>query len=103
MLIAGVSFLCGVPFTLLVMLSSSHPLNLAPVLFAAAITPIYYGPGFSLALGLAPAPMRGRVMAVTLVMSNILGAGLGPQFIGWISDALSARAIRGLCRTRWLA
>ena len=38
-----------------------------------------------------PAPLRGRMMAVTLVLSNIVGAAVGPQIIGGLSDYLQSR------------
>jgi predicted MFS family arabinose efflux permease len=50
---------------------------------------IYFGPGFSLALGLTPASLRGRMMALIFVLMNLLGSGMGPQIVGWTSDALA--------------
>ena len=60
-------------------------------LIAALLNPLYYGPGFSLAVSLTPPLMRGRMIAVTFVLCNVLGAGIGPQIIGWISDYLTAQ------------
>jgi len=91
LVICGVSILAAIPFTLMVLLGAGGPLNLVPFFATALLNPVYYGPGFSLMLSLAPATMRGRMMAVTLVVSNILGAGIGPQIIGWISDYLATR------------
>jgi len=91
LMICGLSVLIGAPFTVMVLLGSAQPLQPAPYFIAAFVTPLYYGPGFSLAVGLAPPAMRGRLMAVTFVLCNILGAGIGPQIIGWISDYLASQ------------
>jgi predicted MFS family arabinose efflux permease len=50
---------------------------------------VYYGAGFGLVLNLAPSRMRGRLMAITFVLSNVLGAGFGPQIVGFLSDTLA--------------
>jgi hypothetical protein len=48
----------------------------------------YQGPAFGLRLILATALTKGRTIAVLLILCNILGAGLGPQPAGFISDLL---------------
>lgn len=42
---------------------------------------------FVLALELTQTRMRGTTMALLLVLSNVFGYGLGPQIVGWLSDA----------------
>jgi MFS family permease len=91
LLIAGVSTIAGVGFYGWVLLNRSPTLPVAPLLIAATLGPLYYGPGFSLALGFAPPAMRGRMMALTYVLCNVFGAGFGPQAVGLLSDALAAR------------
>lgn len=49
---------------------------------------VHYGPAFSAILSLAPSNMRAMASALTLLIINLLGAGLGPQIIGLISDGL---------------
>jgi MFS family permease len=61
------------------------------LLLLGVATSVYYGPAFGLCLNLAPAAMRGRTMAVLLILCNILGAGLGPQVVGFLSDLFNSR------------
>jgi MFS family permease len=49
---------------------------------------MYIGPGHSLYLGWAPPRIRGTLAAIVIVGCNLLGAGLGPQLVGSISDLL---------------
>jgi len=49
---------------------------------------VHYGPGFSAVLSLAPNTMRAMASAMTMLIINLIGAGLGPQIIGLLSDAL---------------
>jgi predicted MFS family arabinose efflux permease len=56
---------------------------------------VYYGAGFGLVATLAPPRMRARVLAITFVLANVLGAGLGPQIIGALSDAFAAAGDTG--------
>jgi MFS family permease len=48
----------------------------------------YLGPTFALIQGLAPTRMRALWAAITLLVINLVGLGLGPMLIGIISDAL---------------
>ena len=48
----------------------------------------YLGPTFALIQGLAPLRMRALWAAITLLVINLVGLGLGPMAIGMISDAL---------------
>jgi MFS family permease len=49
---------------------------------------MFIGPGHSLYLGWAPPRMRGTLAAIVIVTSNLVGAGIGPQLVGAISDVL---------------
>lgn len=48
----------------------------------------YLGPTFALIQGLAPLRMRALWAAITLLVINLIGLGLGPTLIGIISDLL---------------
>ena len=49
----------------------------------------YYGPSFSLVQGLANIKIRALTIAIVMFVQNLIGAGLGPQSVGLISDALT--------------
>jgi len=50
--------------------------------------PIYIGPAFSLASSLVSPALRGRTLAIISVLCNFIGAGIGPQLVGAVSDIL---------------
>jgi MFS family permease len=59
----------------------------------------YLGPTFALIQGLAPLRVRAMWAAVTLLVINLVGLGIGPLAIGLISDAL--RPSLGAESLRW--
>jgi MFS family permease len=59
------------------------PLYAVAVLFQSS----YLGPTFALLQGLAPLRLRSMWAAITLLIINLIGLGLGPTAIGAISDA----------------
>lgn len=78
----------GLPLSFLFFASSDPyvavPLYWLSVLFVSS----YLGPTFALIQGLAPLRMRALWAAVTLLVINLVGLGLGPTAIGAISDLL---------------
>lgn len=59
----------------------------------------YLGPTFALIQGLAPVRLRALWAAITLLVINLIGLGLGPTLVGVISDAL--RPSLGADSLRW--
>jgi len=52
------------------------------------------GPGHSSYLTVAAPRMRATLSAIVVIACNLVGAGLGPQIIGWLSDLLQRTADR---------
>jgi MFS family permease len=78
----------GLPLSFL-FFASSDPFIAVPIYWASLIlVNSYLGPTFALIQGLAPLRMRALWAAVTLLVINLIGLGLGPTMIGVISDAL---------------
>lgn len=48
----------------------------------------YLGPSFALIQHLAPLQIRAMWAAITLLVINLVGLGLGPTLVGWLSDIL---------------
>jgi hypothetical protein len=59
----------------------------------------YLGPTFALVQGLAPLRMRALWAAITLLVINLIGLGLGPTLIGVLSDVF--RPVAGEESLRW--
>lgn len=87
LVLSGVANLAQVPI-LLIGLLATRGSGFPPIFLVwTVLQTIYYGAGFGLVLSWAPPRMRGRLMALTFVLANVLGAGLGPQIIGLLSDS----------------
>jgi MFS family permease len=52
----------------------------------------YLPPTLSLVQNLVPPGQRGVAIAVYTLISGIIGTGIGPGLVGWISDAFAERA-----------
>ncbi len=82
-----------IPFALAFLYAESPAVALtvyAPQVFVGTL---YMGPMYALVQGLAKLRMRAQASALLLVLINVLGMGLGPWFVGLLSDAL--RETRG--------
>jgi MFS family permease len=87
--IPGIATIAGVPFVLGAYL---WPDRYGSLLFLAGATmcaSFWYGPTFALTQNLAPARMRAQAAAILLLIINLIGLGLGPQFVGLLSDLLA--------------
>lgn len=78
--------LIALPFMLVVYwmpdATSAIAIYLLSVLFANS----YLGPSFALIQGLAPVKLRALWAAITLLVINLVGLGLGPTMVGWLSE-----------------
>ncbi|ODP36429.1 MFS transporter [Sphingomonas turrisvirgatae] len=89
----------GLPLSFL-FFASSDPWVGVPIYWVSIIlVNSYLGPTFALIQGLAPLRMRALWAAVTLLVINLIGLGLGPTLIGVISDAL--KPTFGVESLRW--
>ena len=52
---------------------------------------MYLGPTFALTQGLVKVGMRALASAILLFVLNLIGLGIGPSFVGVLSDALEPR------------
>lgn len=78
----------GLPLSFL-FYAAGDPWIAVPIYWASLILiNSYLGPTFALIQGLAPLRMRALWAAVTLLVINLIGLGLGPTLIGVISDTL---------------
>lgn len=80
--------LVGLPLSFLFYLTTDQNLALLAYFVSLLLVNSYLGPTFALIQGLAPLRMRALWAAVTLLVINLVGLGLGPTLIGVISDLL---------------
>lgn len=78
----------GLPLSFVFYLASDQTTALLAYFVSMLLTNSYLGPTFALIQGLAPLRMRAMWAAVTLLVINLVGLGLGPALIGLASDLL---------------
>jgi hypothetical protein len=55
---------------------------------AAVLGAFYLGPSFAIVQSVAPLAIRATAAAITLFILNFIALGLGPWFVGFVSDLL---------------
>jgi MFS family permease len=78
----------ALPFTLAFFLLDSPVAAIASYFMYVLLANSYLGPTFALIQGLAPVRLRALWAAITLLVINLIGLGLGPTLVGVISDLL---------------
>lgn len=89
--VVSIAILLALPFTIFFYLAKETSTALMIGLAPALLGGVYLAPSFALNQGLVSVRMRSVASAILLFILNIIGLGLGPQTVGILSDALSAR------------
>lgn len=87
--IVSVALLLSMPFALYSYLADSAYTALWLLVVPVMLGNFYQATTFSQVQGLVGLRMRAVSAAVLLFILNIIGLGLGPQFVGWLSDQLA--------------
>jgi MFS family permease len=97
MWIPGLATAVGIPLAFGI---SLWPVGEQALLFAfpaAIVGPMYLGPTFAMTQSLVKLRMRSMASAILLFILNLIGLGLGPWFIGIVSDSLApSQGVRSL-------
>ena len=78
----------ALPFSVLFYLSTDTTMAIAFYFIAGFFAACYLGPTFALIQSEAPLRQRAMWAAIALFVNNLIGLGLGPPLVGWISDVL---------------
>jgi MFS family permease len=70
------------------LLSSNHVVAWLLLLIPNALNILWLGPVITAVQHLVPHRMRATASASFLLINNLIGLGVGPYLIGWLSDAL---------------
>jgi len=98
--VPAIATLAGVPIALGYYLSPNPYVALLLFGIPAGIAgPMYLGPTFALTQTLVKPEMRALASAILLFVMNLIGLGIGPWFVGFMSDALAPRF--GVESLRW--
>ncbi len=87
--VCALSLVLHAPFAISAYLAGNAYVTLALLVIPALLGPVYNAPNFAMTQGLVPVRMRAAAAAVLLFVLNLIGMGLGPLFVGWLSDLLS--------------
>jgi hypothetical protein len=79
---------CALPFTIAFYLATTTQVAVTAYLIAILFSTAYLGATFALIQSEAPIRLRATWAAITLLINNMIGLGLGPLTVGAISDAL---------------
>jgi predicted MFS family arabinose efflux permease len=89
MWIPGMATIGAVPFAVLFYTTQDPMLALFLAVPGAILGPMYLGPSFAMTQALVTPGMRALASALLLFILNIIGLGLGPWFVGFLSDYLN--------------
>src|SRR3546814_7417194 len=70
--------------------TSSYAVAMGCLFFGFAILTCAYGPIYALVQNVMRPDMRAFAISLTLLATNLIGAGLGPLLIGFASDVAAA-------------
>jgi MFS family permease len=97
--VPGIGSVLTVPVIFAVYLAPSPELALVISLISSIASGLYLGPTFAMTQAIVPPRMRAQAAAVMLLVLNLIGLGMGPQFVGFLSDLL--KPVHGLESVRW--
>jgi MFS family permease len=87
--VPGIATLVMVPFQLVAYLYGGVWVVVASLMMVAILGNAYLGPSFAMTQALVSLRMRAVASAILLFVLNLIGMGLGPYFIGVLSDILT--------------
>lgn len=88
MWVVAIAGVIAFPFGFSVYLAEDPTWTLALFILPATAGALYLGPSLAMTQGLARLKMRAAASAVLLFILNIIGLGLGPWAVGFVSDLL---------------
>lgn len=97
--VPGIGSVVSIPFVFGVFLAPDPVIALIISLVSSVAGGLYLGPTFAMTQAIVPPRMRAQAAAVMLLVLNLIGLGLGPQFVGWLSDML--KPAYGVESVRW--
>lgn len=91
MWVPGIATILGVPFAFPLYLWPNGYVALALAVPGYILGPMWLGPTLAMTQGLVKLRMRALASAILIFIINMIGLGLGPVFVGYLSDQLQPR------------
>ena len=108
--VPAIALTINVPLMILMMFQPTFFSAVIFLLIGGLFTGLHLGPIFGLVQTLVPMRIRALAASILLFATNLIGMGVGPLFIGFISDQLNATGVVnplrwailvGVCFTVW--
>jgi len=99
-----IGFLLAFPLYLVAFVIPSWPVAVVLLMVGSVFHFFYLGPSYAMTQGVAEPRMRATATATLLFAANLLGAGLGPPILGFLSDFIGhqlAGGMTGSCHFAW--
>jgi len=80
----------ALPFHIAAVTSSEWHIALVLLLVPTTLTTLWVAPNMTLNQGLAPLAMRATIVALSTFLINLVGLGLGPMALGYLSDLFTS-------------
>lgn len=87
--VPGIATIIMVPFQLVAYLYDGTTAAIASLCMVAIMGNVYLGPSFAMTQALVSLRMRAVASAILLFVLNLIGMGLGPYFVGILSDVFA--------------
>ncbi|MBN8816835.1 MAG: MFS transporter [Sphingomonas sp.] len=89
---AAIGLVCAPPIYLAAFHAGSLSVSIALLLLAGSFLLMFFGPTAGMIQNLLPPRMRASGVALYTLLYTLIGSGLGPVFVGGMSDLFAARA-----------
>jgi predicted MFS family arabinose efflux permease len=99
--IPAVGAVAGLPFSLAALNADSLMAAFAFLLLPGLLGSMWLGPAYGVVQSLVQPQTRATATAVMLFVANLIGLGLGPLFVGILSDVLKAQGLTDADAIRW--
>ena len=84
--VVGIANAITLPFLYLTFVAATPEQAIAAYIIPAALGTVYVACGFAIIQNVTPLEMRSVSAAINLFITNIVGLGAGPAFVGFMSD-----------------
>lgn len=86
---------CAAPIYMIGLSMPAWQTALPLVVVGATLAFTFYAPTFGAVQNMVEPQMRGTASAIIIFFQNLVGMGLGPLFVGYLSDTFAARSFEG--------
>lgn len=93
--VPALASLLSIPFAAFCFIHDNHVVALMVYVVPSILGHVFLGPAYGMAQNLAGTRMRAFASTILLFMGVLIGQGLGPQFVGVVSDVLYEQTILG--------